>query len=188
MWTLFRVENEHCTNVGRFRASRDVPLPYEIPTEDQQENEVGDDLRSSHPEQEVPLDSEDHEFQYPLRPHTRSGDDLEQATTSGSAASPSTLRRRRTLPPLPADSPLQRGIARVGTIISAAHAQDFERKRRPGLSTDSSKQPVLQHESVGSSDDDELEAEDPENEQDVRDASAILERRRSATEGGSGAS
>ncbi|KAL8966408.1 MAG: hypothetical protein Q9183_003385, partial [Haloplaca sp. 2 TL-2023] len=32
MWTLFRVENEHCTNVGRFRASRDVPLPYEIPS------------------------------------------------------------------------------------------------------------------------------------------------------------
>ncbi len=26
MWTLFRVENEHCTNVGRFRASRDVPF------------------------------------------------------------------------------------------------------------------------------------------------------------------
>ncbi|ORX96222.1 SPX domain-domain-containing protein [Clohesyomyces aquaticus] len=31
MWTLFRVENEHCTNVGRFRASRDVPLPYDVP-------------------------------------------------------------------------------------------------------------------------------------------------------------
>ncbi|EFR00998.1 SPX/EXS domain-containing protein [Nannizzia gypsea CBS 118893] len=30
MWTIFRVENEHCTNVGRFRASRDVPLPYDI--------------------------------------------------------------------------------------------------------------------------------------------------------------
>ena len=30
MWVLFRVENEHCTNVGRYRASRDVPLPYEV--------------------------------------------------------------------------------------------------------------------------------------------------------------
>ncbi|KAI9885011.1 MAG: tRNA (adenine-N(1)-)-methyltransferase catalytic subunit trm61 [Watsoniomyces obsoletus] len=31
IWMLLRVENEHCTNVGRFRASRDIPLPYEIP-------------------------------------------------------------------------------------------------------------------------------------------------------------
>jgi len=30
MWVIFRVENEHCTNVGRFRASRDVPLPFEV--------------------------------------------------------------------------------------------------------------------------------------------------------------
>ena len=28
-WALFRVENEHMTNVGMFRASRDVPLPYD---------------------------------------------------------------------------------------------------------------------------------------------------------------
>lgn len=27
---------------------------------------------------------------------------------------------------------MQRGIARVGTIMTEAHAQDFERKRRPG--------------------------------------------------------
>ena len=43
---------------------------------------------------------------------------------------------------------------------------------------------MLPHESVGSSDEDELDAEDPENKQDALDASAILERRRSATEGG----
>lgn len=30
MWTLFRVENEHSTNVGHFRAFRDVPLPYKL--------------------------------------------------------------------------------------------------------------------------------------------------------------
>lgn len=32
IWTIFRVENEHCTNVLLFRASRDVPLPYEVPS------------------------------------------------------------------------------------------------------------------------------------------------------------
>ncbi|KAF2448767.1 EXS-domain-containing protein [Karstenula rhodostoma CBS 690.94] len=31
MWSLFRVENEHCSNVGHFRASRDVPLPSAAP-------------------------------------------------------------------------------------------------------------------------------------------------------------
>lgn len=36
MWSIFRVENEHCTNVVLFRASRDVPLPYELPRADGQ--------------------------------------------------------------------------------------------------------------------------------------------------------
>lgn len=30
VWALFRMENEHCTNVTLFRASRDSPLPYPI--------------------------------------------------------------------------------------------------------------------------------------------------------------
>lgn len=32
MWTIFRVENEHCTNIYLSRASRDLPLPYKIPS------------------------------------------------------------------------------------------------------------------------------------------------------------
>ena len=28
MWTIFRVENEHCTNITQQKASRDIPLPY----------------------------------------------------------------------------------------------------------------------------------------------------------------
>ncbi|KAF5096864.1 hypothetical protein DV451_004055 [Geotrichum candidum] len=32
IWAFFRVENEHCSNVQRFRASRDVSLPYQIVT------------------------------------------------------------------------------------------------------------------------------------------------------------
>lgn len=28
IWVIFRVENEHCSNVARVKASRDVPLPY----------------------------------------------------------------------------------------------------------------------------------------------------------------
>lgn len=32
MWTLLRVENEHCSNVAQYKASRDVPLPYRLDT------------------------------------------------------------------------------------------------------------------------------------------------------------
>jgi hypothetical protein len=28
LWTLLRVENEHCANVAQYKASRDTPLPY----------------------------------------------------------------------------------------------------------------------------------------------------------------
>ena len=50
MWNFFRVENEHVTNVGRFRAVRDVPLPFDrlpIPSEDERE----EDEESEVPEQ-----------------------------------------------------------------------------------------------------------------------------------------
>ena len=32
LWLLFRVENEHCSNIGQAKASRDVPLPYKVET------------------------------------------------------------------------------------------------------------------------------------------------------------
>ena len=32
LWIVFRVENEHCVNIGLNKASREVPLPYVIQT------------------------------------------------------------------------------------------------------------------------------------------------------------
>ncbi|KAK4203853.1 EXS family-domain-containing protein [Triangularia verruculosa] len=32
IWTLLRVENEHCANVAQYKASRDTPLPYHLNT------------------------------------------------------------------------------------------------------------------------------------------------------------
>ena len=46
MWNFFRVENEHVTNVGRFRAVRDVPLPFDrlpLPSEDENDEEDRDE-------------------------------------------------------------------------------------------------------------------------------------------------
>ena len=34
IWNFFRMENEHMTNVGHFVASRDVPLPFSLPSAD----------------------------------------------------------------------------------------------------------------------------------------------------------
>ncbi|EDN96604.1 hypothetical protein SS1G_01530 [Sclerotinia sclerotiorum 1980 UF-70] len=40
MWTLFRVENEHCSNVVRFKAFRDVALPYDLESGESEESET----------------------------------------------------------------------------------------------------------------------------------------------------
>ncbi|GAO49163.1 hypothetical protein G7K_3321-t1 [Saitoella complicata NRRL Y-17804] len=37
MWNFFRMENEHMTNVGKFRAQRDIPLPYHLYSQSDEE-------------------------------------------------------------------------------------------------------------------------------------------------------
>lgn len=178
IWTLFRVENEHCTNVGRFRASRDVPLPYDLPSP------VEERL------QDVP--EEDHEHVRPTQtrsntgtPYTATGADLESVLSQPASGS---LRRRQTVD---SGTPIQRGIARVGTIMNEAHVQDFERKRRPGLGEmrDSKygKVDVATEHSSDESDEAEDESNrgsggetEMHNEQDMLEVEGILERRRSA--------
>lgn len=145
LWMLFRVENEHCTNVGRFRASRDVPLPYET----QQTTSVPAGLQDHLPQRERNSGDRERHISDTSRTTTHtdveaqnadttplsqgqsqtSGADLgRQATAASSVAS--TLRwRRRT----PEPSPLIVGLQRVGTALHLAHAQDFERKRKPEL-------------------------------------------------------
>lgn len=100
------------------------------------------------------------------------------------------------------NTPIQRGIARVGTIMTQAHAQDFERKRRPDVPESASPYHGARTGGVESSDDEEEEEEgsegadggaggdgveerraaDEENVQDVQDAVEILRRHQSATE------
>ena len=68
--------------------------------------------------------------------------------------------------------------------MAQAHAQDFERKRRPGVAGKEDEEKVQS--GVNSSDEDEDEEVDVENETDMLDAGGILERRRSALEGEGG--
>ena len=171
MWTLFRVENEHCTNVGSFRASRDVPLPYDIepPSPPSQEDDTGDRRPTEDPSGLVPDQG---------------------ATTSNLEAQPvgTSLRRRAAVPH---NTPIQRGMARVSTMIGEAHTQDFERKRRPAASVPampyqngrSAPESSDDEDDGGDSDDVELPAmggEDVDDVRDVQGAEEIMRRRRSA--------
>jgi len=40
VWNIFRLENEHLNNCGKFRAVLDIPLPFEAPPEEEQEDEM----------------------------------------------------------------------------------------------------------------------------------------------------
>lgn len=164
MWTLFRVENEHCTNVGRFRASRDVPLPYDIVTPTETPPRVSDDetrkaaKRSAH--EGLTAATGDHEPQQkrsssPAR--TSSTVDPRQSLSHSQTFISATdlenqVRREHTrfsarrrasigasVEDSPRPSPLTRGLTRVGTILRDAHAQDFERKKKPELGRTGSK-------------------------------------------------
>ena len=173
IWVLFRVENEHCTNVGRFRASRDVPLPYEIMLPSPSTPEDGEPQTHPSPEQ--------HRRTAPFQASPSSAgmsSNLEAQQQTGS------LRHR----PL-TNTPVQRGIARVGTMVTQAHAQDFERKRKPDAPESASPYHGARTTAgVESSDDEDEEGEeggegggdDEEDVQNVQDAGEILKRHRSA--------
>ena len=202
IWTLFRVENEHCTNVGRFRASRDVPLPYDMepPLSPTEEDVVADPT----------LPQTDGAEDHVRRPGTWHGGDASPSLHDEGAmltnieaqtsSTPGSLRRRATL----TNTPIQRGIARVGTIMGQAHAQDFERKRRPVAPEPASPYDGARTADFSSDDEDE-EAEvdlgapalrdhtdegehgedrdmrSQEDAEDVQSAQEILRRHRSAT-------
>lgn len=172
MWTLFRVENEHCTNVGRFRASRDVPLPYDMPSPELEASASPHGKKHAAAENgDTPRPSlgqlQDHEPQRTPQLHRTStvlgvdvGDDLERQHSR----SKSSVRRRATsLTPAPEgvqESPFTRGLSRVGTILRDAHAQDFERKKKPELGVQAG----------GAADDDDTDEDDEDERIGSRDS------------------
>lgn len=124
VWTIFRVENEHCTNVSLFRASRDVPLPYEVPSRASQAAQAENGLQP----QDVPL-----EPRQTATPFLSSGD-IEHGTPS--TANASSRARRQSI---------AEGISRVGTMVAIAHAQDFQRRNKPDALPGASMQQGLVH-------------------------------------------
>jgi len=163
VWVLFRVENEHCSNVARNKASRDVPLPYSIASDSEEEDE--------RPHEPVSADTPTAPGESPTlsRRRTHIGAALEEQETNTSSMRP-------------------RGMTRTFTrIVADAHTQDFEKKRKPGAGDSDNVNNRKRdgededgEEQAGSSDDD-----DDDDTQDVLDAEALLrERRRRASEHG----
>jgi hypothetical protein len=142
IWTIFRVENEHCTNVGRFRASRDVPLPYKIKkSHEERVAELGlggpdqsyTDAETDEDEEMAAREEEQRRQGVSISPslsRSRSTgvDMLHRHRTSGSEA---TLRLRQQRHDAMAQaSPMLRTMSYVGNLLHTAHAQDFERKKK----------------------------------------------------------
>ena len=137
IWSVFRVENEHCNNVGKFRASRDIPLPYTI-----MESPEAERLEQEHPERATEYDP------------TATGVDLERNTTTDSS-----VRQRRAS----GKTPGMRAMQRVGTIIAMAHTQDFTKKKRPEVEGTSPEVSALR--AGGDSTDEEEDAEDDDDDE-----------------------
>ncbi|KAH7383472.1 SPX domain-containing protein [Cadophora sp. MPI-SDFR-AT-0126] len=162
VWVLFRVENEHCSNVARNKASRDVPLPYSIESDSEEDSTPQDAISAeASPSQGSPTLS---------RRRSRIGTALEEQETNTSS-----MRRR--------------GMTRTFTrIVADAHTQDFEKKRKPG-GGDGDKVNDWKRDGEdedgegqeGSSDDD-----DDDDTQDVLDAEALLRDRRRSDQIGEG--
>lgn len=176
LWVIFRVENEHCSNVARFKASRDVPLPYEI-CSDWNDEPVDSAIAAEgeNNEHQVAAATSTAQTSPALRRHRT--DTVVTAGTIGTAlesqhtnSSSSTLRRRM--------GPI-RALTR---IVANAHTQDFEKKRKPGQRRASLVSLKLRKEgeeceedAAGSSDDEEDDEE--QNAEDVADAQALLRER-----------
>jgi hypothetical protein len=170
MWTAFRVENEHCANVARFKAFRDIPLPYDVESSSQESLAARTSREESTPT---------------------------PATTTGASISPALSRHRSRASGLEAqESPddLLRLRKRTFTnILADAHTQDFEKKRQPGAGDSDNLanrrrdgSPVGADGAEGGSSDDDDEDDDEQDEEDVLAAEGLLRDRSRGREEGRG--
>lgn len=131
MWTLLRVENEHCANVARFKASRDLPLPYKLHSASSESIRIEEGAISETPANQPSAPT-------PSLHQTRT-----TSTEADENGRQGTLRMR----------------ARTLTRIFAdAHTQDFEKKRKRTADKDSASKKTSdgsEDDKANSSDDDE---------------------------------
>ncbi|RYP34323.1 hypothetical protein DL767_004317 [Monosporascus sp. MG133] len=127
MWALIRVENEHCSNVAAYKASRDLPLPYRLGHEQPGgERASSDEPKTQSTEENAVASAVD---------ASAAGSSMRAREEAGVATQPTPaleagdggggilgLRRHRSEVP---------GARSIRGIMAEAHRQDFEKKRRP---------------------------------------------------------
>jgi hypothetical protein len=143
IWTIFRVENEHCTNVGRFRASRDVPLPYKI--KKTRGERVAELAGAPEPRDEAYADAETDDEEQAAREEEqrRQGVSISPSLSRSRSTGVNMLHRHQTSDSeatvrlrqqrheaMAQASPMLRSLSYVGNLLHTAHAQDFERKKK----------------------------------------------------------
>lgn len=126
VWTILRVENEHCTNVNLFRALRDIPLPYQLEEHTLAENI--DAHPSPRPRREAETEREEQEShlaEHPTdsTPYSSSilANDIDVESSAIAGKTPLALRARRPT--------LSHAMSRFGTLVATAHSHDFQRRR-----------------------------------------------------------
>ncbi|KAJ2987887.1 hypothetical protein NUW58_g4265 [Xylaria curta] len=149
MWALLRVENEHCSNVAQYKASRDVPLPYDISREPLMERMSSDEVSEGPDDRPSNTDIGRTSSQDAGHP------DGQASAHASIPIEEAGLRRRRK-----SDSRAARSIR---GIMANAHRQDFE-KKRPAVEVD---------DDLGAGSADELQSE----EEDDDDTGSISQER-----------
>ena len=201
LWAIIRVENEHCSNVAQYKASRDTPLPYELkkspspPTlsaiaeTSSQGVDSSDDLP---PVTAIPSKTA-HSTGIDASPvlgrtssaspgHRDQGAAPHAAATSSAAG---TFRRRYT------ETIGKKSILRV---MAEAHKQDFEKKRPPpegakvrsvhGEEEDDGEDGLRSEEEEEDDDDDDDESGSLQEERmQAREAETLIKRARGSGDG-----
>ncbi|KAH9909488.1 EXS-domain-containing protein [Xylariomycetidae sp. FL2044] len=125
MWALFRVENEHCSNVAQYKASRELPLPYHLEREPLFKRSSSEGDETVAPEQAAISSTADPRTTgVSTKAHDQlGGANLTQAQThtTPSQEESGTVRRRR---------PERPRAKSIRGIMAEAHTQDFEKKKR----------------------------------------------------------
>ncbi|KAM0493701.1 hypothetical protein ACHAP9_008609 [Verticillium nonalfalfae] len=179
IWTLLRVENEHCANVAVYKASRDVPLPYSLaPLVERTSSEEGDQDDGGRSE----VLSAGGATATGVRPASSRRDEEAGVADGGHEAvsSGTVVRRRRTTVTQEASS----GARSISKMLAEAHRQDFVKRRQPGQEDLAG--PA--HSDRGTQSDDDLDDEDDECDEvrADREAEVDLERARGLAGGSRG--
>ncbi|KAI1633897.1 EXS family-domain-containing protein [Biscogniauxia mediterranea] len=152
MWALIRIENEHCGNVAQYKASRDVPLPYQIQHEPLIERASGEDLAMAERAEDTAaaVDIAAAGASARIREETATGEGVSQPQpqTPSPHMIEGLLRRKN-------KGDLSRARSIRG-IMAEAHRRDFEKKRPPP-------EPVVEHPGGDSGDDNDEEEDENTN-------------------------